>query len=176
MDEPIEVLYFNWLYSLVSDFDERSPRLRYTKLLGLLHSLDFIFVISGDDNRAQDAKDLRVEFIHEEFYPDAELAPKDTPSVLEALIAFSRTASFETDETARAWFWVMLSNLGLSDMNDSTSLDEAYICSVVETFVWRRYDAFGNGGLFPMPHTQNDQREVEIWYQFNEYLVEIDYD
>jgi len=92
------------------------------------------------------------------------------------LIAFSRVAEFETDESAKNWFWVMLTNLGLSTVNDATPINEKALHDVIEQFVFRTYNRRGHGGLFPLTHTKKDQREVEIWYQFNEYLFELDYD
>jgi hypothetical protein len=42
----------------------------------------------------------------------------------------------------------------------------------LETFVWRNYDRKGVGGIFPLYRSRRDQRRVELWYQFNEYIEE----
>lgn len=175
MTEPIENLYFNWLYSNVSDLTVHEPALAYFKLLGELHRTEFVWLLSGDDNRAEDGLALRSEFLHKSFIKHDTVITSEGCSVLEMLVAFSRRAAFEGDDTPRDWFWVMLDNLELSDLNDPSNPNPDYIQGVLETFVWRTYDYNGNGGLFPLHHTQHDQRKVEIWYQFNEYLAERDW-
>ncbi len=169
MDEPIEDLYFKWLYSHVSDTAEPF------ELFNQLHNIEFTWSILGDDNRVQDAKDLRIEFLHEKFLPNDGTLSSEGCSVFEMLIAFSRRASFITDESLHDWFWVMLHNLGLADVTTVIPLHENVVYDIVYAFVWRTYTDKGAGGLFPLHKTQNDQRKVEIWYQFNEYLCEIDY-
>lgn len=172
MQEPFENLYFNWLYSKVGGISVHSPSLRFVKLLSILHKLEFVWVVLGDDNRAEDGKDLRIEFLNATGYAPPENWLQDGCSVLEMLIAFSRRAEFETDIKARDWFWKMLDNLGLDELNDATDPDPIFVETVVETFVWRFYDDHGYGGLFPLKETSNDQREVEIWYQFCEYVFD----
>lgn len=176
MDEPLELQYFKWLYSNVSDPAERLPSLRFFNLFNQLHQTEFVFLISGDDNRMQDGRDLRADFFRHHFVHNDGTIDREGCSVLEMLVAFSRRASLTTDEPPRDWFWEMLNNLGLSSVNDSTPYNEQAVQELVDRFVYRQYDSRGNGGLFPLTHTQKNQRRVEVWYQFNEYLVEIGYD
>lgn len=173
MDESLDVEYFNWLYSTVCDISEHFSHLQFFNLLNKLHQTQFVFLISGDDNRAEDGRDLRTEFLREKFLQDDGSLPSEGCSVLEMLIALSRRASFETDDSPHDWFWEFLSNLGLSSMNDKVRFDEQNVQMILDRFIFRTYDCKGNGGLFPMENTQTDQREVEIWYQFNEYLFEM---
>lgn len=168
MDGPLEHSYFNWLYSQVSD--AYPPALYRQSLLGELHRIEFTWILNFDGNRAEDGCALRIEFLNDE-----NLAPyfnwlNEGCSVLEMLIAFSRRASFQTDQSPRDWFWVMLDNLGLLDLNDSVEDNCKQLKDIVDVFLWRTYGSNGKGGLFPMRHTQNNQRKIEIWYQFNEYL------
>jgi len=172
MNEPLENVYFNWLYSKVSDITARSPRDRYDKLFRLLHQTEFVYLVSGDDNRAEDGMDLRAEFFNEEYAHDDGLFSYEPCSVLEMLIAFSRRASFETEDTPAYWFWTMLSNLGLASLSDNVFNSTRTIQDVVDWFVWRRYDSKGNGGLFPLLNSNKNQSKVELWYQFNQYLIE----
>lgn len=175
-EELIEKLYFDWLYSQVSDLSERLPTLRFCNLLTQLHHIEFTWTVLGDDNRVEDGKDLRREFFDvNELHNDGSLSSEGC-SVLEMLIAFSRRASFETDETSKDWFWVMINNLGLGSVNDATPYNERAVDEIIWVFLNRMYEPNGVGGAFPLRLTQKDQREVEIWYQFNEYLLEIDYD
>ena len=41
---------------------------------------------------------------------------------------------------------------------------------VLETVIWRNYQANGHGGLFPLKNAKRDQTKVEIWYQLAAYL------
>lgn len=176
MHEPIEDRYFKWLCSQVRDPSARLPALRFNNLLSALHNIEFVFLVSGDDNRVEAGRDLRIEFLRSHVLPVDGALTSPGCSVLEMLIAFARVAEFETDESAKSWFWVMLTNLGIANLNDSAPINEKALNDVIHQFVFRTYNRRGHGGLFPLTHTKNDQREVEIWYQFNEYLFELDYD
>jgi hypothetical protein len=172
MTEPFEESYFNWLYSKVGGISVHNPSLRFVKLLAILHKLEFVWTVLGDDNRAEDGKDLRIEYVNSTHIQPDEFWLQDGCSMLEMLIAFSRRAEFETDISARDWFWKMLDNIGLSECNDATDPDPIFVEATIERLVWRLYDNHGHGGLFPLQATPNDQREVEVWYQFCEYVFE----
>lgn len=172
MMEPLENLYFNWLYSKVSDVHVHTASLRYTKLLGELHRIEFAWILSGDDNRAEDGVDLRGEFLHESRLEDDGTFFHDPCSVLEMLIALSRRAAFDTDVSLREWFWSMLENVNLSGLNDAAYPGGSVVDTIIEVVIWRTYTHNGNGGLFPLRQTANDQRRVELWYQCSEYIVE----
>lgn len=175
MNEPLENLYFNWLCAKVNRVDNPTPSLTYWNLLRQLHSTEYAWLISGDDNRAEDGVELRTEFINESNFPYNEGWEGVGCSVLEMLIAFSRRAQFNAGETSQFWFWHFLDNLGLADANDASHIPPEEIDETLYTFVWRLYDESGAGGLFPMQNPPKDQKEVEVWYQFCEYLVDIDW-
>lgn len=173
LHEPIEEVYFNWLYSKVAKVDIPTPSTSYLTLLAALHSTEFIWVVTGDDNRAQDGLDLRREFIRELFIREDPAWLSIGCSVLEMLIAFSRRASFDAEELSpRDWFWVFLRNLKLDDLNDASEDISEIVSEVMDEFIWRTYRANGEGGMFPLRRPHHDQREVEIWYQFCDYLVD----
>ena len=69
------------------------------------------------------------------------------------------------------WFWNMIVNLGLSNMNDD-NFDETYFNRVMQIFLNREYSPNGRGGLFTVKNSPADMRTVEIWYQFMWYLNE----
>lgn len=172
MTEPLENLYFNWLSAKVNRLENPTPSLRYTKLLRALHNTQFVFLVTGDDNRVEDGVGLRWEF----YLEDGQLAPPDWDvipcSVLEMLIAFSRRASFATDTPAFDWFWEFIENLGLKEFNDSGIFPQRIVDNILDVFVWRKYDFRGRGGLFPLDNARHDQTETEIWYQFCDYLTD----
>ena len=172
MNEPIEETYFNWLYSKVASVDVPTPSLTYYTLMRDLHSTEFVWTIVGDDNRLQDGLDIRREFLNQARLKQDPAWLSIPCSVLEMLIAFSRRAEFQTELDAHEWFWIFLHNLALADLNDAQSDITEFVTEVMDQFLWRTYRENGHGGLFPLHTSMNDQRKVELWYQFCEYLVD----
>lgn len=166
MREPIDSEYFNWLCAKV--LMDR-PRL-YHDMLCVLHQTEFAYFIPGDRNRANDGCELRFEFLTASGWELDIRWMRQPCSVFEALYAFSLRASFQTDISAVDWFWEFMDNLNLADYRQMSSRDRRNVEDILHTFVWRTYDDAGYGGLFPMRRPKHDQREVEIWYQFCEYL------
>jgi len=172
MEEPIEEVYFKWLYSKVASVAVPTPSLTYYTLLRDLHCTEFVWLVTGDDNRAADGMELRREFLRQ-AYLEQDPAWMSIPcSVLEMLIAFSRRASFQTDWPERDWFWIFMHNLDLAELNDAMDDVTQITYEVMNQFVWRTYLYDGTGGLFPMREPLQDQRKLELWYQFFEWLVD----
>lgn len=173
MDERLENMYFDWLCAKVIRVKNPTPSLTYDTLLRTLHNTEFVWFLSGDDNRAQDGKELRREFLIAGNFPDdIEWRTQYPCSVFEMLIAFSRRAEFNSEMPAHAWFWEMMSNLNLNGANDASEISPYEIADVLEHFMFRQYPPNGDGGLFPLSDPREDQTQVEIWYQFCEYVVE----
>lgn len=172
MDEPLENLYFNWLCAKVMYLENSTPSLSYWRLLRLLHRTEYAWLISGDDNRAEDGLELREEFLLESRFEDEPEWRMQPCSLLEMLIAFSRRAAFSTDTNAVDWFWEFIENLGLKECNDASRFSEDEIGEILYRLIWREYDLNGRGGLFPIQNPRRDQKNVEIWYQFCEYLAD----
>lgn len=176
--EPLENLYFTWLCAKVTLINQKhsTPSLTYWTLLRTLHNTEFVWLLSGDDNRAEDGLELRLQFLFEADAPDhPEWRRIPNCSMLEMLIAFSRRTAFTTGDTAEFWFWEFMDNLGFKECNDGSGVRPEDIEEVLQQVIWRTYDHRGVGGIFPLNHsTGKDQREVEIWYQFCDYLVDRD--
>jgi hypothetical protein len=170
MGEPFEEVYFNWLCAKVTDPFGRS--LNDVKLLEDLHKTEFVWLISGDDNRAVDGQYLRKEFFDQSHFPVEHYFLEYTCSVLEMLIAFSRRAEFQTDDPPSEWFWIMVDNLGLRELNGTDEENLEQYNEIMDIFLWREYSDLGYGGLFPLKWSPNNQRSIEILYQFFEYLSE----
>jgi hypothetical protein len=164
--EPIEDLYFDWLCAKVRLDDT----VTYLELLRILHSYEFIPIHKGDENRCADALELRDLFIDETGVEvDFEWLESGC-SVLEILVKFSELAAFQIDMTPREWFWQFITNLKLDGYRRATRQDHDEINEILDRFVMRTYDDSGDGGLFPLRRPKNDQRGVELWYQFCEYV------
>lgn len=175
MSEPLENLYFNWLCAKVVFNENPAPSNTYWRLLRTLHNTEFVWLLSGDDNRAEDGLELRREFILQVDAPDyPEWRRNPGCSMLEMFIAFSRRAEFISSVPATEWFWEFMKNLGLEDFNDAYLNNTEIIDDILDTFIWRTYDYNSSGGLFPLNKADKDQREVELWYQFANYLIDQD--
>lgn len=173
MNEAVEHLYFNWLCARILNMKDLDS-LTYWKLLTQLHRTEFVWLMLGDDNRAEDGKELRREFIFQAELPDdPDWRMIIGCSVLEMLIAFARRAEFQDETPTHEWFWEFISNLGLDEFHDD-NYDQNLVNGIIEEFIWRTYLYNGSGGLFPIENPSGDQREIEVWYQFCEYLVDQD--
>lgn len=168
MTEPIEAEYFNWLCAKVI--------LPYTNnyydLMRILYNTEFVWVVAGDRNRKEDGLELRQYFLNETSSDKNPDWFNDLCSVLEVLIAFAQRASFQTDTPVYDWFWIFMENLNLNEYRRVSKLDETKIEEILYNFIWRIYSENGYGGLFPLDMTEEDQRQVEIWYQFCAWVDE----
>lgn len=168
MDEPIEEAYFNWLCAKVT-----SPYINnYYDLLRILHKTEFVWFISGDRNRKEDGLELRDYFLNESGYEKDSLWYDELCSIFEVFIAFAQRACFQTDIPVNEWFWIFMENLKLNEYRQVSNSDLLEIDEILHTFIWRVYESNGYGGLFPLDTTCQDQRQVEIWYQFCAWLDE----
>lgn len=173
MTEPIESLYFNWLCAKVMQIETPTPSLTFWKLLRELHNTEFVWLVPNDDNRGADGIDLRPEFLREASLDEDLLFNGLACSIFEMLYAFARRAEFETDQPAKEWFWIFIDNLELSEFND-VIFNKGAIKDILSSFVWRTYEYDGKkGGLFPIHFPDRDQRKVEVWYQFCDYLIDL---
>lgn len=167
MNEPLDELYFNWLCAKV--LVTRYPI--YNDLMRILYQTEFLSFVANDQNRIADGLELREVFLRESRLEDnPDWVTNDPCSVLEVLIAFANRANFQTDIPARDWFWEFMSNLGLDEYRRVSRRDTQVVGDILYTFVHRTYSSDGRGGIFPLMDPRHDQRTVEIWYQFSEYL------
>ncbi|WP_300571143.1 hypothetical protein [Flavobacterium sp.] len=175
MNEPLDALYYEWLYEQVGRQGNVKSR-THRKLLKHLYSKAFVWLIPNDDNRVEDGRELRYEFAQAAHLQslDAEWLGLEC-SVLEMLIGLSRRLSFVAEGEPRDWFWHLMRNLGLDGFSDNQY--DGYIIEIEEVLnqlVFRTYLSNGQGGLFPLSYPQEDQRGVELWYQMSEYLAELE--
>lgn len=174
MREPLDELYLRWLYSQVGNVKLKNPARTHWSLLRQLYKKEFIWLVPNDDNRLEDGRDLRMEFVHEEELTDLDPDWMELGcSFLEMLIGLARRLNFEEDQVSTPdWFWVLVDNLDLRDFNDKFGCPIAAVDEVLDDVIWRTYRPDGYGGLFPLKHAEEDQRDVEIWYQLSAYLIE----
>ena len=175
MDEPLEELYFQWLYGQIGSVKQRNRARSYWQLARVLHKREFIWFVPNDDNRVEDGRELRYEFARVSGNDDVSEEWFEVGcSFLEMLIALSRRLAFESEGEPADWFWTLVDknlHIRVND-RDWTRDHERDINNIVDRVIWRRYSRTGVGGLFPLKHTTLDQRKVEIWYQLSAYLIE----
>lgn len=162
--------YFEWLC------DKINAREGYSKLLWKLHSLQFRWSISNDDNRAIDGKILRDKFANDCGIADYS-ALNGPCSVLEMLVGLAIRCEndimniWENGDNTAFWFWQMIENCGLFEATDD-NFDDILVEVTIDSILDREYNSSGIGGFFPLKNAQEDQREVEIWYQMSFWLEE----
>lgn len=173
--------YLNWLYENMCN--GRVIVYTYHDLFRALYNTEFRSFIDMDENREQDGCDLRYRFInyikddHYEHYSldDIEKALDKPCSVLELMIALAIRCeeNIMSDPSygnrTQQWFWNMIANLGLHDMQDG-SFDEVIFKKIMTTFIERRYTHDGKGSLFYVRNCSEDMRNLEIWKQLFIYL------
>lgn len=173
MSDRLDDLYFDWLYDKAGLYKRGSNR-TYFKLMRMLHSKEFRWTSVGDKSRSDDGTDLRWQFVRDARLRKVPAEWMYRPcTVLELMMGVARRLSVLTDGEPQAWFIQLLDNLHVSHNTDAyfdgqiTEIDEK-----LERLVWRTYSSNGDGGLFPLNFPRSDQRQVEIWYQMNAWLLE----
>lgn len=170
--------YFKWLCNIVCG--KRFGReVSYNKLLSFLYSKEFYAVMPRDENRASDGIDLRKEFMFANGYDTSMSDLVSEPcNILEMMVALSlrceRTIMDNPQIGNRTgqWFWQMISSLGLQGMHDRC-FDARLAHEITYTFLERKYDRDGKGGLFTIPNCRDDLRREEIWIQMCWFLDSI---
>lgn len=173
VEEPLDELYFQWLYRQVGAAGSQRSRTHW-KLLRQMYTKEFVWTVPNDDNRVTEGVDLRWEFVNYSQLEKVDASWMNMGcSVLEMMIALSRRLAFLAEGEPRAWFWLLMKNLELDEFTDSNY--DGFISDInekLDVLIWRRYHADGRGGLFPLKQAEVDQRSVEIWYQVALYLYE----
>lgn len=175
LNERLDKRYLDWLYSQAASVKTRSRTRGYRSLFRQLYETIFVAIVPHDENRLADAKDLRYEFLaeNEDVQGDPEWM-RSPCTMLELLVVLARYLAFEMDEDFHVWFWHLIEVLDLAQFNDRYYDDQAQevIAKTLDRVIWRTYSPNGEGGLFPLRNPNQDQRDVELWYQLNAYLLE----
>ncbi len=175
MRQRLEDHYFEWLYTHFGVVSNRNPKHSYWELFRYLHQQEFVWLVPNDDNRVEDGKALRLQFIQAEETDEVDVYWLELGcSVLEMLVALAGRASYETSKEPGEWIWIFLQNLGLDKFSDLNWDQRAirWTEKKLEQLIYRRYSPSGRGGLFPLRNAAEDQRNVELWYQLSAYLIE----
>lgn len=173
--ESLDERYLSWLYRQVANVKTRRGARTHWSLFKQMQDTIFVAIVSHDENRCADAKDLRYEFLAETEDEPGDPEWTGSPcTMLELFVVLSRALSFETDDPVNLWFWHLMEELDLEQFNDRKYDKHAQevISDTMDRVIWRNYEPNGHGGLFPLREPPEDQRKVELWYQLNAYLIE----
>lgn len=170
----ISKLYFKWLYKIAMDKVPSS----YKQLLQKLFSIEYYYILETDESRAKDGEHLRYRFGREHSFDDFEIESHldiSPCSVLEMMVALALRCEeeimYDSDYGNRTsqWFFEMLESLKLDSMDDE-HFDEKYVEERICIFLNTLYKSNGSGSLFTVPGTEQDMRQLDIWYQLMAYL------
>ena len=176
MSPTLDDRYFEWLYGQVAAVRNRNPARSHWKLTRQLYVKEFVWLVPNDDNRVEDGKELRYEFLNAQGIDEIDQEWLNLGcSMFEMLLALARRASFESDEASVEWFWRFIVNMGLYSYTDKIYSSEIAkkVDDALENVIFRNYAPDGTGGLFPLTRPIKDQRKVELWYQLSAFLLEV---
>ena len=168
-------LYFRWL---IDKLDSKMVR-KYSSLL--MHLFNDIFVenekVPMDVNRARDGVALRKRFVseHSEF-GDSELESiiYEDCSWLEMLVALAERIDdqmmfdMNLGNRTNTWFWIIIEQMDL-DKFDENGYVYSFVKDKLNRFIRRDYENGGKNGIFKC---NRDVRQVEVWYQMQEWFDE----
>lgn len=171
LEEQIWDEYLDWLLKYVN-FKKKG----YHRLMEKLHHTDFEWYIERDRNRAEDGLNVRRIFEEEMCDHTVQLIFDIPCSVLEMLVALADRIENEyigdpNNPHPEDIFWEMLCNLGLDSCTDRM-FDPSRVSYILQNWMFRTFDFYGIGSIFPVENPEIDQREIEIWSQMNQYLME----
>lgn len=171
--EDLQIEYNAWLINKAG-LEEN----HFIKLGHALIDKEFYYFIENDINRYNDGIYVRRDFACETLYDDYSSLNQPC-NCLEMIYGLAKRINdiiynpdFPIDNTKECVF-CMLQNLGLLIFDDKYF--EVYggkqkVFDILEVFLDRSYDFYGNGGLFPNNKSKKDQRNMEIWYQMADYV------
>ena len=170
--------YRTFLIDEVTDY--RHEAADYCLLLNTLFDIPFRAYVEMDNNRIDDALDMRIEYISNQDYHriDYSAVKNRFVSCLEVLISLAKRMEndilcdpMEEIDHSSDHFWMFLRNLDVEKYTNDRFL-EAEIRLKVEKFIRREYKKNGVGSIFPVKSDKIDMRKLEIWDQMNRFLME----
>lgn len=174
-DGTLDERYLTWLHRQTEPDTNMNPARSHWQLCMFMFQKEFTWFVPNDDNRLHDGLDIRQEYVDTQEGGDVPGYWLAQPcSFLEMIIALSRRMAFQSALEPEYWFWRLLENLNLRIYVDEVFDEEVrmLIDDILDCVMNRTYHADGSEGLFPLTHPGHDQREVELWYQMSQYLME----
>ena len=174
INRPHTTLYWQWLCQIIG-LDSLET---HSYLLGFLYSKLFCAFCEDDHCRIQDGLDLRRDFCeNHQLKFDLFSANLGPVNVLEVLVAFCLrieidiTCDPRNEPDPGKWFWIMMQNLNLYEMDDS-HYDEEKAEEILDQFLERHFMPDGRGGIFIFKNPAVNARELSLWEQLCTFLNE----
>lgn len=166
MTNQTDQAYFEWLISQITIPNGKT----YNELFERMHKMEFVWTVPNDDNRIRDGIDLRFIFLNNTH----KALSLETVTLLEVLIGLSKRVAFTAGGNPPAWAWKLIKNLRLNKATDPLiGVKANRVEEIIYALIWRTYEKNGQGGFFPLSYPTEDQTKVEIWYQMNAYVNEM---
>ena len=167
--------YILWLGNLV-DLDDKDDTGGYHFLIKSLYLKEFYWTNDMDENRSDEGKMLRELFCDECGFDDIPDEINGPCTVLEMMIGLAKRWNKEVsltdnDDRSSEYFWIMVDNLGLEGCTDD-KFDPEMVRNRLDILLDRDYSDDGTGSLFPLKRSKESQKDIEIWYQLQNYLIE----
>lgn len=162
-----EERYFKYLINKISDNGVWRGR-SYTELLQYLSSKTFYAIMELDENREGWGLYLRRDLDYDIQGPC---------SMLEMLVGLAIRIEevdlhdWEVGDQTPVWFWTMIQNLGLIHQTDER-FNYRKVDDIICRFLNRDYAPNGKGGLFILEDPTVDARDMTIWQQVQEWIME----
>ena len=172
--------YFKWLLGILGFKEPMSCR--YISMLSYMYSTSFRLtdpIVGHDDNRLNDGFELRATYSNNFTMSDLPSIFDEEVSVLEVLVAFAMRIDddimYDGSLHASKWFFIMVDNLGMTNFTDDRlgldwCIDDEE--QILDIWMSRQYGPDGKGTIFPLKTTAFDQRNLEMWYQMQEWFRE----
>lgn len=167
--------YILWLGDLI-DLNEKEDAGGYYFLIKALYKKEFYWVNEMDENRSDEGKALRELFCDDCGFCGIPDCINGACSVLEMMIGLARRwnaeiSLTEKEDRSAEYFWLMIRNLGLEGCTDD-KFDPEMVREKLDILLDRDYSEDGKGSLFPLKRSKENQKDIEIWYQLQNYLIE----
>ena len=175
MSDSIIKDYILWLGEKVK-LDEKEECGGYIFLLRALYRKEFYWTNDMDENRSDEGKNLRDIFAEECGLDEVPDEINGACSVLEMMIGLakrwnSEVSLTEEEDKSDEYFWQMIHNLGLEGCTDD-KFDPEMVREKLDILLDRDYPENGKGSLFPLERSKESQKDIEMWYQLQNYLME----
>lgn len=159
-------VYFEWLYQKAFSTNE------YRELMLWLWEIDFYWSNDFDANRAADGISLRRAYLFENGRAKENYDWDESEcTFMELFIGLANKLAMLLDKDVQETMLHLMRNIGLDNMKNGR-VHEDYVDEVVYRIMDRDYDYNGDGGFFPLSNPPSDQRNVELLYQMNHYILE----
>ena len=158
--------YFEWLYDRTFADDS------YFKLADAMNQVQFTWSVDHDSNRAADGISMRRSYLFENGRARENYSwdPSEC-TFFEMFAALADKMGMLLDKDPHETALHLLRNVAL-DLYTDDRFRRFEVYQVLDYIMDREYDYDGGGGFFPLDEPSSDQRDSQLLYQMNQYIIE----